>query len=345
MNKRPILRGAFIALLCFISFGMSLLVPGNSIQAASPSQVISSGSLAPSVASTNKEQAYWTPARMQSALSSDLLLSSAKPGPQVLGATGPAQSQAPTAPKKALTAKAVVTPAKVNSSVAQVLGYPYAYPYSTVGKVFFTDPATRLNYQCSGTLINSKNLSTVDTAGHCVAAGGGQRFYTNWAYCAQYYNGCASGYLWAARTLWTNTNWYNKGWFAYDYGAAVLSPNTHGYAVNFIGGAGWAYNQSYNQTFYAFGFPAEAPFDGSRLWYCPSTRYTYDTPSSGPTALSITCNMNGGSSGGGWLISVGGSFGYVNGHNDYTYSNDLYHMYSPYYGSDWFNVFNTAQNS
>jgi hypothetical protein len=178
-----------------------------------------------------------------------------------------------------------------------------------------------------------------------VAAGGQRRFYTNWAFCPQYYSGCPSGNLWTARLLLTHSNWYNNGWFAYDYGEAVVRPNSRGHLVSSIGGAGWVYNQPYNQLYYAFGFPSAFPFDGSRMWYCLSAFYRYDNPSPGPTALGITCNMTGGSSGGGWLISIGSVFGYVNGHNDYRYTNDSTHVYSPYYGNDWFMVFNAAQNS
>jgi hypothetical protein len=55
--------------------------------------------------------------------------------------------------------------------------------------------------------------------------------------------------------------------------------------------------------------------------------------------------MAGGSSGGGWLISVKGKSGYyVNGHNDYKYTDDAQHVYSPYYGDDWFKVYDAAQN-
>ena len=63
------------------------------------------------------------------------------------------------------------------------------------------------------------------------------------------------------------------------------------------------------------------------------------------TVIAIPCNMTGGSSGGPWLISINGTFGYVNGHNDFKYNNDPGHMYSPYYDGDWFTVFNSAQNS
>ncbi|MFL5656635.1 MAG: hypothetical protein ACJ8CB_20950 [Ktedonobacteraceae bacterium] len=55
--------------------------------------------------------------------------------------------------------------------------------------------------------------------------------------------------------------------------------------------------------------------------------------------------MTEGCSGGPWMISSNGAFGYVNGHNDFRPTSDPGHMYSPYYDSGWFTVFNTAQNA
>ncbi|MEO6889273.1 MAG: hypothetical protein ABI456_08385 [Ktedonobacteraceae bacterium] len=341
MNKH-MLKWSFLALVFLLALEMSW--SSSPALAAHHSATVSSGARVTTPAAESAVRAYWTPQRMQSALSGDQLLHQAKVAAHAPARTGAAGSQAPTAPHKAVAAQAAAPRIGV-APRAYSLPYPYSFPWSTVGKVFFTDPATGYNYQCSGTATTSHNLSTVDTAGHCVAAGGGRRFYSNWVFCAQYYYGCRTGYLWTARQLWTHYYWYYDGWFAYDYGAAVLNANSSGYAVNVVGGAGWTYGQSYYQYFYAFGYPAAPPFDGGRLWYCPSSLYAFDRPSPGPTTLGITCNMTGGSSGGGWLISIGNTFGYVNGHNDYKYNNDVNHMYSPYYGSDWFAVFNAAQNA
>ncbi len=348
LDKTKLLRGGFVVLLFLLTLCISVSTSGQTLAAQRPTSstiAISSHVVANSAASVAATQKYWTTERMKTALSGDLLLSGAKHAPQQTAPKGVAGSHAPVAPQTASKANAV-TPHLGVTPNAYALGYPYAFPYSTVGKVFFTDSRTGFNYVCSGTAVNSNNLSTVDTAGHCVAAGGsGNNWYTNWAFCAQYFYGCPAGDLWTARTLVTLTTWINNGWFEEDYGAAVVSPNSRGLVVNAIGGAGWAYNQSYYQAFYAFGFPAAAPFDGGRLWYCGSYLYRLDNPSPGTSsALGITCDMTGGSSGGGWLISIGNTFGYVNGHNDYKYNNDPNHMYSPYYNGDWFAVFNTAQN-
>jgi hypothetical protein len=95
----------------------------------------------------------------------------------------------------------------------------------------------------------------------------------------------------------------------------------------------------------SLGYPAAYPFNGKIMWKCGKTLTAIVAGYDDGTVIAISCDMTGGSSGGPWLISIGGAFGYVNGHNDFKYNNDPAHMYSPYYDSDWFAVFNAAQNS
>lgn len=294
-------------------------------------------------ASDDEIRAYWGAEQQMAAIPLDIMVAQQSvPDTLIPSEIEPAVSEPPTAP--ALADQSLTFDSGIQLQAFSV-PYPYPFPVSTVGKVFFTDPATGSKYVCSGTAVTSKNKSTVDTAGHCLAAGGEKRFYKNWTFCPQYFKVCPKDYLWTARSLFTHSKWYKNGFFAYDYGAAVVKPNSKGKLVNVIGGAGWTYNQPYKQNYVALGFPAGAPFDGTRMWFCASSLYRSDSPSPGPKAVGITCDMTGGSSGGGWLIKVKDTFGYVNGHNDYKYTNDPAHMYSPYYGKDWYKVFNQAQKS
>jgi V8-like Glu-specific endopeptidase len=290
-----------------------------------------------------KALAYWTPARMEAAISADTLVKAPAHEPQQQQKSGSKQSASPFVP----AGISVQKPLKgIQPDAYQLPHSSYStFPYTTIGKVFFSQQGG--NYVCSGTSVNSNNKSVVDTAGHCVIAGGsGNGWSSNWVFCPQYYYGSCPLGMFTARQLWTINYWQNYGWLEEDYGDAVVSPNNYGNVVNAVGGTGWAINYSYNQYFYAFGYPQAAPFDGNTMWYCPSGLYRQDNPSPGnASAMGITCNMTGGSSGGGWLISLNGTFGYVNGHNDYKYNNDTNHMYSPYYGNDWYLVFNSAQNS
>lgn len=353
-GKQHFLRYGSIVVLCLLSLCLAL---GSSVavQAAAPhanpqsvqGKVVASQHI--SSTSSNAARSYWTSARMKAARSADVLTKTARHTRQA-ATTGKALSHGPVLPQ----GQQRTAPKTQSASALRPSAYPlppsyYSYfPYSTIGKVFFTDSRTGGNYVCSGTVVNSNNLSVVDTAGHCVVQGGsGGNWYTNWVFCPQYYYGSCPAGVWTARQLWSYSYWVNNGWLEEDYGAAVINANWWGTRiVNAVGGTGWAANYSRNQYFYAFGYPAAYPFDGNTLYYCPSPYNGNDYPSPGNApALYITCNMTGGSSGGGWLISINGTFGYVNGHNDYKYTNDAQHMYSPYYGNDWYAVFNAAQNS
>lgn len=345
LSKLSFVLALWALSLCF-AIGASmpaLAAPRAAVSGHSPSAVQQSVSHQISTQDQLKALAYWTPARMESAISADSLVKAPAHEPQQQVSTGAAKSVSPFVPHGVR----VHAPSKgPHPDAYQLPQYYYHYfPFSTIGKVFFTQNGG--NYVCSGTAVNSNNKSVVDTAGHCVVAGGsGYQWSSNWVFCPQYYYGSCPYGEWTARQLWSLNYWSNYGWLEEDYGDAVMSPNGYGNVVNVVGGTGWAYNYPYNQYFYAFGYPQAYPYDGNTMWYCPSSFYGYDYPSPGDAAaLGITCDMTGGSSGGGWLISLNNTFGYVNGHNDYKYNSDSGHMYSPYYGNDWFMVFNAAQNS
>ncbi len=191
--------------------------------------------------------AYWTPARMESAIPIDTPVGPVHEQHQKAQA-GTATTIAPFIPHGMHVAK----PGKIHPDAYQLPQADYRYfPYSTIGKVFFTQNG--LNYVCSGTSVNSNNKSVVDTAGHCVIAGGsGNHWSSNFMFCPQYYYGSCPYGEWAARQLWTLNYWASYGWLEEDYGDAVMSPNGYGDVVNVVGGTGSARNFSYNQYFYAF---------------------------------------------------------------------------------------------
>lgn len=305
----------------------------RSVASGQQARAITSGVLKQDAASV---RAYWTPARMEAAISADKLLA-----PTKLSTTPSRQEAsgviAPAIPRGQYTAAPLSTSKVPHSSYS-------VFPYSTVGKVFFTDSRTGLNYVCSGASANSNNLSVVDTAGHCVVQGGsGGNWYTNWQFCPQYFKGSTPYGCWVARQLWSLNTWVNTGSLEDDFGDAVVSPNGYGNIVSVVGGTGSAYGFPKKQNFTALGYPAEAPYNGNLMYKCVSGSAAHGFDDG--TVLSIACNMTGGSSGGPWLISYNGTFGYVNGHNDFKYTNDPAHMYSPYYDSEWYTVFNAAQNS
>ena len=69
-----------------------------------------------------------------------------------------------------------------------------------------------------------------------------------------------------------------------------------------VGKRGIAFNKSNDQDFDAFGYPAEDPFDGEKMYRCDSPSQGTDNDQNNPKPIRIDCNMTGGSSGGGWVI-------------------------------------------
>ncbi|GAA1544103.1 peptidase [Actinomadura kijaniata] len=213
---------------------------------------------------------------------------------------------------------------------------------TTAGRVFFTYQGRTAS--CSGDAVTSANKSTVMTAGHCVKLEGS--WHTNWVFVPGYDNGNRPHGTWtAARTLatpqWTATEDIN-----YDVGAAVVNPLNGQRLTDVVGAQGIAFNQPRGQNMYAFGYPAAAPYDGSRLIYC-SGRTINDFL--GSQAMGLRCNMTGGSSGGPWFLNFneGTGTGVQNSVNSFKYNLPFLnaYMFGPYFGTDAQNVYNQAQNS
>jgi V8-like Glu-specific endopeptidase len=217
-----------------------------------------------------------------------------------------------------------------------------SYPLSTVGKVFFTS-STGQDLVCSGTAVASSNQSVVDTAGHCVYWHG--NWVQNVIFCPLYENGRTPYGCWAARDLEAPADWVGArpNDYHHDFGMAIVAPNNQGVLTDLVGGAGWAYNQPVNQSFYAYGYPAGYPFDGQTRQSCEGSSGT-SWKHGGGTVVSIPCGMTGGSSGGPWFIQISGNW-YLNGHNDFTSILQPGHMFSPYYDDTWYALYTKAQQT
>jgi V8-like Glu-specific endopeptidase len=218
-----------------------------------------------------------------------------------------------------------------------------AYPLSTVGKVFFTSSAGQ-DYVCSGTAVASLNQSVVDSAGHCLYWNGD--WVKNMIFCPLYDNGNTPYGCWAARDLEVPSDWIDArpNDYHHDFGMAIVAPNSQGVLTDIVGGAGWAYNQTVDQPFYAYGYPAGHPFDGQTIQSCSEGSFGKSWQHGGGTVVSIPCGMTGGSSGGPWFIKSGDNW-YLNGHNDFISSLKPKHMFSPYYDDTWYALYDKAQHT
>ncbi|PZS34471.1 MAG: hypothetical protein DLM59_04720 [Pseudonocardiales bacterium] len=110
--------------------------------------------------------------------------------------------------------------------------------------------------------------------------------------------------------------------------------------VALLGGQGIAWNYPVGQFVAAFGYPAASPFDGSKLMEASGIAQF-----AGFSYVSLVNSMTGGSSGGAWLMQYDGSWGLINGHNDFKPKppGDQTNMYSPHYGDQVATVFGAIQ--
>ncbi|MEP6563451.1 MAG: hypothetical protein ABJD68_20515, partial [Nakamurella sp.] len=297
---------------------------------------------------------HWTPARMASAKPRDIAVAdgnvfAAETAAAPSGPSGPQVDVPPT------TGTLSSNPLPLNATGA---GRPYTdLPDRLNGKVFFSDGVD--DYVCSGTVVASNSADMVDTAGHCVSDGAGN-FYQDWVFVPAFSSGapgcttqigCLPYGVWSVSRLTTTAQWLYSRNLKEDYGYAVMDTLNGEHIADYLGGQGSRFNASRNQTWTDVGYPEEPPFNGSDQEQCVSGRQTNDNPIAlpGELTIGITCNMTGGASGGGWLISISNSsgLGYVNSHNSYRYVSgpraDANAIYGPYYGDDAYALFSYTE--
>jgi len=206
----------------------------------------------------------------------------------------------------------------------------------TTGKVLFTLGTS--NYVCSASAVVDSlgGYSLVLTAGHCVYDDVANAFATNWVFFPAYEDNpvlsCAgSDRCFTAMGLVTTEGWADRD-FEHDYAFAVIAPRSGVLLESGYGTQGIAFNQGERLGVYSFGYPHARPFNGNDLIYCAGT--AKDDPY-GSTTQGLACKMTGGSSGGPWLadFSEGNGTGLLYSVNSYKYRNDKNTMYGPYLGS------------
>ncbi len=356
MRGMSLKRGLAMAGIAGIALGATLLANPVSARAelpakpTAPATVTHSNNLSRAVtklmkgSGVNAEakalEAYWTPARMRAAKSMDRSATITRSGkapkqqsrqrmfhPEgASGSVGPAVTKS--APKAA---------ARPNTKQAQAYypNLPYNHPVArTNGKVFFTRGG--VNYVCSASIVNSEGKSLVWTAGHCLADY--KVWSTNVSFVPSYSNNWRPYGTWYARNLTTTSAWFYNRSFKDDVGAATMNRN-YGYRIaDYLGAQGIMWNQTANYTAAAFGYPAAPPYNGAYL--VRADGYTYNA---GNGTIYMYSGLTGGSSGGPWYRNFDGSWGYVNGHNDFIYTSSPAWMYSPYYGNQVASLYNAVR--
>ncbi|MFE2481170.1 trypsin-like serine peptidase [Streptomyces sp. NPDC059389] len=277
-------------------------------------------------------QGFWTAERMRGATPLDV---TAAPG------TG-------RAPVAAASRPTLVAPTTASAAAASPASFPQAggawtgggAVVKTSGRVFFTFGDRTAS--CSGDSIASANGSTVITAGHCVKYQGA--WHTNWIFVPAYENGNAPYGQWSATKTFATDQWAASEDMNMDVGLAVVAPLNGQKLSQVVGAQGILFNGGYNKKMYSFGFPAAAPYDGTKLVYCSGN--------TGKDFLltkdhSLGCNMTGGSSGGPWFqdFNEATGLGTQVSVNSFGYTFLPNRMFGPYFGNEAKAAYDKAQNS
>ena len=224
------------------------------------------------------------------------------------------------------------------------------YPNSANGIVYgYYDPVDPFAYQCSGSVINTPTGNVVLTAGHCVIDPGTGTPATDLIFVPGFRDFNEPYGEWTAPTFATTSQWQSTAGGpnpneAGDMAMLTLDnrPSDSATLQSVVGAVGIAFNQPRVQTYMEYGYPAEFPYDGTRLYELTSPWGRDDTQFS-PATMGISSDFTGGSSGGPWLV---GNAPQAESVSDYVYTSAppswLGYMYGPYFGSIAQNLFVSA---
>jgi V8-like Glu-specific endopeptidase len=251
-----------------------------------------------------------------------------------LGLKGSTRGLLGRAAPRRIPARAPAAGASASSSF-EAIPDPAVEGFRQNGVIFFEFGAFLA--RCSGTSVNSPNLSVVVTAGHCVNEGGrfGHFYLRHWVFVPGYRFGQRPFGVFPAEQLFATQGWLETGSENFDVGAAVVGRSEHGRRLGaVVGGAGIAWNLSPAQTFDVHGYPVEEPFDGETQQLCLQTPFLGHDAASylwpGPLDLAVDCNVTGGASGGGWTIAGN----VLNGVTDYGYPDEPKTDFGAYFGQE-----------
>ena len=219
-------------------------------------------------------------------------------------------------------------------------GGAYAGEDRKNGKVFMTIDGG--NYVCSGTAVDAgAAINLVWTAGHCVTNGTGHEA-TNLMFVPGYYKGLEPNGRWTFTQLDSTPGWEAQGAdrFRNDVGAArvVKVGSTGTTFTGTIGTRPIVFGQNpTGERLVSYGYPAAGKFNGSQQYACASPFRRWDTATL-LDPMQISCDMTGGSSGGGWFLdrndnSAGDAGEPLVSVNSYGYSTEKTTMYGPYMAS------------
>jgi hypothetical protein len=260
-------------------------------------------------------RAFWTPRRMRAALPAAPTPGAARDRPAKRGRHG---------------------------SLHQPVLHPSRGKLRTHGKVFFS--ALAHQFQCSATSVRAPSRSLVITAGHCAyfhsALMPSQNAVSHWEFVPAYRDGHAPFGEWPGTTTatpeWRSSNPQlgptgdvGGGDLRFDVGAGTVARTGGKTLASVVGARPIAFNRARRHGYRAIGYPAAPPFDGTREFSCRSPYRGADLTNGRPAALSISCDMTAGASGGGWVDRRGR----LESVTSYEYDDKPNRIFGPYFGS------------
>jgi V8-like Glu-specific endopeptidase len=314
------------------AIGLAAMAALCATPAAANQAAVKSAPAAESPSEAQAIKAYWTPRRMRQAEPREVTPTrrEAARGARATAASrgrGEPGSVPPTPGAGGITGE-------VKVPMANLVSNPSRYPYRTHGKVFFRWRGG--DYVCSATTVNTPTKRVIFTAGHCIIDEGTRS--SRFAFVPGYKNGSRPyGTFVATKFFWIQA-WAQNANFSYDMAAAVLGGARKVGQV--VGTRGIRWNLPRRQNFVSYGYPAGLPYNGEQLYNCPSPYKGQDRTTSRPRTQWITCDMTGGSSGGGWIVR-GES---LNSVNSYGYLTQPNRMYGPYFGPAARHLYNRVKN-
>lgn len=194
-----------------------------------------------------------------------------------------------------------------------------AYPYVTVGKLFFSIGGSP--FVCSASVIQRR---VVATAGHCVHSGTASGFHSNWVFVPAFRDGVAPLKQWNWRFATTTGAWAGGGggvpnaadYAMIEFGDQAMT--TGGPLVklgNVTGWLGWQTVSLASNHTSKLGYPCNLD-SCQKMQNVTSSNYRATAPNN----IEYGTDARGGSSGGPWvqnfaLLSVGGGTGSNTGQN------------------------------